>query len=183
MKKSTKKVLLLTGVTVLLHPFAAQAETVTEKISVTQKPLPNVNTVDFKAFDMNQDGTLSMAEVGQKLFYIFDRDGNEVIDNIEFDQKKVMTIIPMEKQTFTYVDYDDDGRTDQSAYDHETFFQQSHLMRFDNQMDGLSPSDFIETGYLQLDDDNSRYIEFPEWQEAYLQLAIPRHVEQERYNH
>lgn len=182
MKKSVKIALICMSFSELMCPVPANAKTVKEKITVTQKPLPNVDVVDFLSFDANHDGTLSMAEVGQKLFYIFDRDGNEVIDNIEFDEKKVMTIIPMEKQVFTYVDYDDDGKTDHKEYDHATFFQQSHLMRFDDEMNGLSPSDFIETGYLELDDNNSKYIEFDEWQEAYLQLTIPRHVEQERYN-
>ncbi len=159
----------------------ANADTVVEKTVVTQKELPDVEKIDFSAFDLNGDDILSMSEVGEKLFYTFDTDGNEVIDNIEFNHKQVMTIIPMEKRVFKFVDYDDDGRTDQSSYTYEEFIEQSMLMRFDENMDGLSPADFIKMSFLALDDDKSSVIELEEWKEEYLSTVLP-HNEPERYN-
>jgi hypothetical protein len=160
----------------------AGAETVTTKTVVSQKDVPNVEKTDFSAFDLNHDNVLTMREVGKKLFYVFDNDGNEVIDNIEFQNKKVMTIIPMEKQTFTFMDYDSDGNSDQSTFTYETFIQQSHLMRFDTDMDGLSPAEFIGFSFLETDDDNSKAVELEEWEEAYSLLTRPKAAEQERYN-
>ncbi len=159
----------------------ANAETVTTKTSVHQKDLPNIEKTDFGAFDLNHDNILSMSEVGKKLFYIFDTDGNEVIDNIEFDHKQVMTIIPMEKNTYQFVDFDTDGKTDVATYTYETFFQQSGLMRFDQDMDGLSPADFIEMTFLELDDNNSKAIELDEWKEEYTAKVKAANAEQERY--
>lgn len=183
-KMGSRKILFLSTALVLVLTLGsgALAETVTTKTVVTQQDLPNVEQTNFAAFDLNGDNVLSMAEVGEKLFYIFDTDGNEVIDNIEFTNRKVMTIIPMEKQTFTFLDYDSDGNVDKSKYTHDTFIQQSRLIRFDKDMDGLSPADFIEMSFLELDDNNSKAIELDEWKEEYLVKVIPPVAEQERYN-
>lgn len=162
---------------------AAAAETVTTRTVITQQEIPNVQQTNFMDFDLNGDGILSMSEVGEKLFYVFDTDGNQVLDNIEFTNKKVMTIIPMERQTVTLVDYDGDGKVDEKTYTYDTFVQKSHLMRFDRKMDGLSPADFIGHSFLELDDDNSKAIELGEWKEAYTEMVHPLNAEPERYNH
>lgn len=47
-----------------------------------------------------------MEEVGEKLFMVFDLDGNHLIDNIEWDKKSMMTIMPMEKETYKFYDSD-----------------------------------------------------------------------------
>src|SRR5262245_53334043 len=95
-----KKALLLTAaICAVSLPGVAWAETVTTKTTVEQRTVPNVKEVNFIAFDTNEDGIYTMKEVGEKLFYIFDTDGNEVIDNVEIDNKNVMTIIPMKKET------------------------------------------------------------------------------------
>lgn len=159
------------------------APTVTSTTQTVVKPidLPNMEKTNFSAFDINQDGILSMEEVGTKLFYIFDNDGNEVIDNIEYENKKVMTIIPMEKETFKFVDYNGDGAADDAHYDHATFYKTSGLMRFDKNMDGLSPHEFVDHSFIELDDNNSKAIELDEWKEAYIKYARPAVAEQERY--
>ena len=181
--KLSGKVLLASAACVALMSVApANAETVTTKTVVHQKVVPDTDKVNFSAFDINHDGVLSMDEVGEKLFYVFDTDGNETIDNLEFDHRQVMTIIPMEKDTYTYVDWDNDGDVDESTYTYQTFFQQSGLMRFDNNMDGLSPAEFINEGFLALDDDKSTVIELDEWKEAYQHSMRPSAAEQERYN-
>ncbi|MGQ0528081.1 MAG: hypothetical protein ACT4OY_08670 [Alphaproteobacteria bacterium] len=159
----------------------ATAETVTQKTVVKQMDMANVQKTNFSAFDMNHDGVLSMAEVGEKLFYLFDADGNEIIDNIEFGQNRVMTIIPMEKESFTYVDLNHDGAAESITYDRDTFIQQSRLARFDNDHDGLSAKEFIGESFLRLDDDKSKAIELEEWKEEYVASVRPKAAEQERY--
>ncbi|MCF8495705.1 MAG: hypothetical protein K9G62_03455 [Alphaproteobacteria bacterium] len=182
MKTHYRLFILSTAFMALGAAFPARAETVTTNTVVTQKDVPNVIKTDFMAFDLNKDNILSMTEVGQKLFYIFDTDGNEVIDNIEFDNKKVMTIIPMEKSTFTFIDRDDDGQAEHGAFSYETFIEKSGLMRFDKNMDGLSPSDFIGRSFLELDTNHSKAIELPEWKKVYIESVLPPVAEQERYN-
>jgi hypothetical protein len=180
--KSYKNILLATAALVSLgFVCPAAAETVTEKTVVVQKDLPNVQKTNFMAFDLNHDNVLSMQEVGEKLFYLFDADGNEVIDNIEFGQNRVMTIIPMEKESFTYVDLNDDGMAEAVSYDRDTFLTQSRLARFDNDMDGLSAQEFIGESFLRLDDDKSKAIELEEWKEEYIASVRPKAAEQERY--
>ena len=172
MKTSNKLLLASAACMTLMSMHSASAEIVTTKTMVHQKELPNMKKTDFLDFDLNKDSVLSMKEVGEKLFYIFDTDGNEVIDNIEFNHKQIMTIIPMEKDTFTYVDWDSDGDTDVSSYTYEMFFKKSGLMRFDKNMDGLSASEFIAHRMLALDDDNSK---------VYEESTRALSAEQERY--
>ncbi|MCC7305678.1 MAG: hypothetical protein IT558_05400 [Alphaproteobacteria bacterium] len=159
----------------------AAAATVTTTTIVQQEDLPNTNKINFMAFDLNEDNVLSMREIGEKLFRLFDLDGNHSIDNIEFNKKGVMTIIPMEKTTFIQVDYNDDGSTDEAAVSYQDFIRDSHLMRFDENMDGLTPAEFIETGIEELDDDQDKLINLEEWKEAYMEsLHLPVN-EPERY--
>ncbi len=159
----------------------APISTVTTETLVTQKEIPNTRKTNFSAFDLNMDGVLSMKEVGTKLFYVFDTDGNEVIDNIEFKHRQIMTIIPMEENTYTYMDWNSDGATDQATYTYDTFFQTSGLARFDKNMDGLSAQEFIGASMLEMDDDKSGMIEIGEWKEAYEGLKSNKASEQERY--
>jgi hypothetical protein len=182
--KHYKRHLIATAAVCILGVSATvvNAETVTTKTVVSTKHLNGVDRVNFASFDLNGDGILSMSEVGERLFYAFDMDGNEVIDNIEMNKKSVMTIIPMEKQTFKFVDDNNDGKTDEGAYTYETFIEKSKLMRFDKDMDGLSPSEFIGETLLKLDDNDSGMIELDEWKEAYTAMLHKPNAEQERYN-
>lgn len=158
------------------------AETVTTLDVVSQKEVsPHVTKIDFSAFDINKDNVLSMPEVGERLFYAFDQDGNEVIDNIEFNKKSVMTIIPMEHETYTFVDHNSDGTAEHVKYTKDNFIQTSRLMRFDNNMDGLTPAEFIGEGFLKLDIDNSNVIELDEWKKAYIASLSPPNADNERY--
>lgn len=184
MKLAYRTLLTVAGCALLTGMTPAQAETVvkTTKTVVHQKDLPNTKKTNFSAFDLNEDGILSMKEVGTKLFYIFDTDGNEVIDNIEFDHKQVMTIIPMEKTTYTFIDFGGDGDTDVADFTYEDFFKKSGLIRFDKNMDGLSAGEFIGYNIRELDDDDSTVIELEEWKEAYEEARHAPNAEQERYN-
>ena len=181
--KLTHKLLLASAAFLAFGAGApAFAETVTTTTVVSQKDVPNMIKTDFSTFDLNGDNILSMREVGAKLFYIFDTDGNEVIDNIEYEHKQVMTIIPMEKQTFTFVDFNSDGKAEATAYDYEGFIKESRLMRFDKNMDGLSAHEFVDYTFLEMDDNNDKAVTLDEWKEAYIASLAPKNAEPERYN-
>lgn len=166
---------------ILAFPAASQAETLTTKTVVETKDLPNINQINFSAFDVNQDGSYSMAEVGDKLFDIFDSNKDKMIDNIEWDNRNVYTITPMEKTTFNFVDHNDDGRAEHATYTYETFYKASGLIKFDENQNGLSAKEFIGAGFENLDDDEDKLITREEWKEAYLK-HLPEHAQPETYN-
>lgn len=182
--KITNKYLLSSAACLALVMSAGQvmAETVTTKTVVAPKVIPDAEVVNFSSFDLNGDNILSMEEVGTKLFYVFDTDNNEVIDNKEFDHRQVVTVTPMEKETYTFTDWDSDGETDEATFEYETFFEQSGLMRFDQNMDGLSGEEFIQHTMLELDIDKSGVLEIDEWQKAYEISTRPANADNERYN-
>ena len=163
-------------------PVVTDSVTMTTKSVVNQKPVDGHVEVNFDSLDLNKNGTLSMVEVGERLFYIFDVDGNEVIDNIEFNQNRVITIAPMEKHTLKMVDFESDGNVELSTYTYETFSRTSGLTRFDEDRDGLSASEFIDTSMLKLDTDESKMIELDEWKKAYIATRAPKAADQDGYN-
>lgn len=163
----------------------ANAETVTTttETHITSKEVPGATPINFSVFDLNNDGIYSMNEVGERLFRSFDQDGNELIDNIEWDKKTVITIMPMEKETFQSIDYDNDGIADKTTYTHQTFFEASGLNRFDKNMNGLSAQEFIGENFYKLDDDNNNLIDIKEWRSAYIHsLPVPQHNKPSNYN-
>lgn len=159
----------------------AFAETVTTKTVVQQEEVPGVNKVNLTVFDLDKNGILSRKEIGEYLFRTFDTDGNHNIDNLEFKKKMFITLIPMEKETTTILDFDDDGRPDDVQHTEESFVQLSQLGRFDDNKDGLSANEFINKGYEELDDDEDRQINLEEWEEAYKELVSAPVNEPERY--
>lgn len=178
-----KKYLMTAAAFALLAGISpAKAETITTQTTISPVPLENVNRVNFSEMDLNRDGILSRAEVGEKLFYIFDTDGNMIVDNIEFKNKRVYTVIPVEKKTVVMTDFNDDGTPDDATMTYESFIRESGLMRFDEDKDGLSPADFIQQSFLSLDDNKDGAIDIDEWKEAYIASRRPLAAEQERYN-
>jgi len=178
------KIFMTTAILLMMGGMAHADETtvITTKSTVSAQPMEDTNIIDFSSFDHNHDNILSMAEVGEKLFYIFDTDGNEIIDNIEFEQNSMMTITPMEKETITLVDHHGDGTVEHTTYTYETFLKESQLIRFADDHDGLSPREFIGTSFLIMDDNNDKAIDLQEWKEGYITMTIPPNAEQERYN-
>jgi len=175
------KKLFLTTALITATASATMAQSVVTETHVETKDVPGVNQTQFSKFDVNNDGQYSMAEVGETLFYMFDTDGNEVIDNLEWDTNNVITIIPIEETKFQYVDSDGDGVTDVQINSYNEFYTQSGLMAFDNNQDGLSAKDFIEDGFEVLDDDQNKVISLEEWQEIYLESRL-EHNQPENYN-
>jgi hypothetical protein len=163
-----------------LGMHSASAGTVEVNQYTKNKETPEAVIVDLSVYDINDDGQYSMVEVGERLFYDFDTDGNQVIDNMEWDDRIYRTIRPMERETFVYVDYDDDGWVEESSYTYETFYEKSGLSMFTDNEEGLSASDFIETSFQELDDNDSGTIDLEEWQEEYLGDRL-QHNQPENY--
>ena len=139
--------------------------------------------MNFADFDRNNDGQLSRVEVGEELFFIFDTDGNEVVDNLEYTRPMVVTIIPMEKSEVFSADFNDDGIADEETYNYEEFIQQSMLYKFDQNKNGLSARDFLNQVYWrEIDDNNDKTIDLAEWKRAYIASLAPSSANPNRYN-
>jgi len=169
-----KKILMITTA-LALSAGAAQAAstTVITETHVTPKPYAGPDIVDYSVFDTNGDGIMTMPEVGEKLFYVFDTDGNQLIDNIEWSKPMVITFAPMEKKTVQYVDYNGDGQADATTVSSQMFLQQTGLSRFDQNGNGLSAKDFLGKAFKKADRDWSGQIDIKEWKEAYMASLRP----------
>ncbi len=174
MMKNMKFMLMGAAATaLLLHASPVQAqETVVKTQTVTQttQVMPKTGTriINFADFDLNADKTMSTFEIGEMLFKLFDADGNEVIDNVEFENRNVMTIVPMQKETVVSFDFDNDGVPDEIHRTYENVLKDTQLTRFDNNLDGISPHEFAGKSFMEMDLNRSKAIEQNEWRGAYI---------------
>lgn len=180
--KITHLTIAVLAVGVAVSSSAGAKTVVQSQTYVSPMPMEDARMIDFAAFDNNGDGILTMGEVGTELFYIFDRDGNEIIDNQEFGRDSLMTIAPMEQETFTFVDRAADGDVETVTYSYDQFLQASQLVKFTNNGAGLSPEEFIQASFLEIDDNDDHAVDLEEWKEAYLPQSQPESAEQDRYN-
>ena len=174
---------LMTLATLPIYSTYSHAETVKTTTIIENKDIPNVKRIDFMSFDANHDGILSMREVGDVLFDSFDKDSNGAIDNKEYDTPSVYTVIPMEATKLTYTDYNSDGIDEKITMSKEEFLERSNLMRFDKDMDGLSPRDFMGSEIKAMDINHNNLIEKDEWGCAYAAKVQPKVNLSKRYNH
>ncbi len=158
------------------------AKKVTVRVEVAPKPRGTNNVVNFMDFDLNKDGALSHDEVGESLFYIFDRDGNEVIDNIEMKRIGVLAFSPMEKKTIAIVDYRVADKPTKTTVTEEEFMKASNLNKFDENGDGLTPLDFLGMTFNRVNVKRDNVIDMYEWKRAYADSVRPRHEEPFNYN-
>jgi Ca2+-binding EF-hand superfamily protein len=166
---STMKMMMMSALVMTVPAVAAQAEEtkIRKEVYTDVQDLPNVKKVNFSEFDTNEDGKYSMKEVGDRLFDSFDLDDNAYIDNKEWNTISVMTIVPIEQETFEFVDVGNDGDTDYTNYGYKTFYEESGLMRFDKNKNGLNAKEFIGKTMQSLDKDENNLISLEEWEAAY----------------
>lgn len=145
-------------------------------------PATGTRVLRFPDFDVNKDGLLSRDEVGQMLFKLYDTDGNQVIDNIEYERKAVVTVMPMERTTTVSYDFDGDGKPDQTEVTQESFMRDTLLTRFDANRDGLSPHEFTGRDFLAADVDRDRAVELNEWQGSYIESLDKANKDKARLN-
>ena len=174
--------LLLTAAIIAVTAGMAQADTVTTTTTVKQIDLPGVKKFDLASFDDNHDGVITVEEAGDHLFHLFDLDSNGVIDNKEFYKKTIITVIPLEKQTVTFRDANNDGQPENKNYEQSTFLEHSGLAMFAKNKDGMSAADFVKKSFLQMDTNNDGVIDPSEWRAAYIESRVPKAGQQFRYN-
>ena len=180
MKKSLLTLTLAaTALTFATSAIAETSTTVSSTTTTTTTMAPVELT--FVEMDQNDDYMLGIDEIGTSLFEFYDNDGNEVLDNMEFDNPKVLTVRPVDVEKFTFVDLDNDGVAEQQTYSYEVMWERSGLAMFDDNQDGLAPNEFVGQSFLEMDDNDDKAIDLQEWREAYIMSRAPANAEQERY--
>lgn len=158
-----------------------RSETVLETKEKILTPA-GTRTIAFSDFDLNGDHILSRNEVGTKLFKLYDTDGNEVIDNIEFERRAVLTVLPVQKETKISFDFDGDGIIDESQVSQQTFMDSTLLTRFDQNQDGLSPHEFTRRDFMKADINNDKQVDLEEWKGSYIATIDARNESDARFN-
>lgn len=158
----------------------ASKATVRFEVSPQEKPYKTV--INFMEFDLNGDGSLTHAEVGERLFKMFDTDGNQVIDNIEMKRVGILAFTPMTRKTIEIVEYAADGTPKKTNVSEEEFLKTSNLSKFDKDADGLTPLDFLEQPFNKVNVKRDGVIDLYEWKRAYADSVKPKHQEQFNYN-
>lgn len=169
-------VAILAGAAGVAHAYSSNSTTVTTSTYTQNVPMDGVTMINFSAFDLNRDGIYTKDEVGERLFRVFDTDGNHMIDNTEWTNRNVMTIKPMESTTIRTIDYGSDGQIDQATENYTTFVQQSGLARFANSPDGLSAADFTDIPFNVVDTSGNYMVELNEWKTAYNKANLTQAV-------
>ncbi len=158
------------------------APTVTTTVEETTLPAIGSSTFRFNDFDLNNDGILSIDEVGRMLFKLYDNDGNGFIDSNEYKRRAVITVVPMEKNVKIAYDLDGDGVADVTKYTYETFMQETMLTRFDKNRDGLSPREFTGRDFWSADVNHDKGVDLQEWQGTYIKSLDHSNKEKARFN-
>lgn len=172
----------VTTTTTITSPVTTS--TIVTETTSSEKPIIPTGTqvVNFNEFDINRDGILSADEVGEMLFKLYDTDGNQVIDNHEYERKAVLTVTPVEKMTVTKYDFNNDGIADQANYTYQTFLKDTQLSRFDGNRDGLTPHEFTDMEFLVIDANNDKAVELKEWKGSYIASIRKKNEEANRTN-
>ncbi len=149
---------------------------------VTPKATPNKKSINLMEFDLNDDGRLTQEEVGEKLFKVFDRDHNGVIDNREMKKVGLITLAPMQRKTTETIEYKSLDHPTKTTINEEEFLHRSQLVKFDKDEDGLTPLDFLGMTFLKVNVKKDDVIDLYEWKRAYAESVRGKHQEQYNYN-
>jgi hypothetical protein len=168
-------------VTTTTRPETTKTEMTWETVEHSL-PATGARIINFMDFDLNKDSILSINEIGKMLFKLYDTDGNEIIDNVEFERRAVVTVMPMHKDTVIYYDFDGDGRADVEKHTYETFLKDTLLTRFDKNMDGLSPHEFTGLYFISADVNHDKAIDLKEWQGSYNATIDKANKSKARFN-
>jgi len=160
-----------------------EAKKVTVREEISSKTVSHKNAIDLMSFDLNQDGTLSRDEVGEKLFQIFDRDGNSVIDNREMVRPSLLVFTPMQKKTIEIVDYGSGDKPQKTKTTETEFMKTTQLGKFDKDGDGLSPLDFLGMSFNRVNVIDDQVIDLYEFKRAYAESVRGMHEEPYNYNY
>jgi hypothetical protein len=197
MKRNNANIMATAMALVLLAaPAASKAEdvmttTTTETITKSrvdwekkEEPIirPGAHLLNLLEFDADKDGRLTRAEIGGKLFHIFDTDGNNLIDNVEYEKKLIATIVPV-KETEKIAFYSGDNITpDKTITTVGDILKVTQLARFDKALDGLSPHDFAARDFADADVDNDHFVKIEEWQGAYDAIINAENEEKQKFS-
>jgi hypothetical protein len=150
---------------------AEDKDVVIKKTTVIEHTTPVVASdsrlVNFMDYDLNGDGRLDKEESGKMLFKLFDTDGNGIIDNVEYDKRGVMTVVPMEREVMTKVETTDPKKADVVSHTYERYFETTDLTRYDVDGKGIAPKDFTDKSFLEMDTNKDKAINADEWRVAY----------------
>lgn len=179
--KSAYTLMLATAATIALAipclPAHAQVQTTEQVVKIETREdvvVPTgVTTFRIEDFDLNGDGALATQEVGDRLFKMYDVDGNGVIDNLEYARKALATLQPVERTTTITYDLTGNGTPDKQETSHERFLRETQLSRFDKNNNGLSARDLLDRNFRQADINDDKFISLKEWRGAY-NAAIDR---------
>ncbi|TVQ81847.1 MAG: hypothetical protein EA357_11620 [Micavibrio sp.] len=141
-----------------------------------------IHVVEFIDFDLNKDGIMSTHEVGEMLFKLYDTDGNNVIDNMEYNRPLIITVKPVEHHTTIYYDLNGNGKADEVVHTYETFKQDTRLADFVTNKDGLSARDFTNLHFNEVDVNGDGMIDLEEWQGTYIPSVDRANKERARFN-
>ena len=158
-------------------PALADTTVMTKTVTAQQPAATGSKTINLMNFDLNKNGILSTFEVGEMLFKLFDTDTSGAVDSTEFEYKSVITVAPMEKMTTISYDYDNNGVADKTQYTFEKFTQDTQLARFDKNKDGLSPHEFVEKTFAEIDADHNGGTDLVEWRNVYIGRIVPVQVQ------
>lgn len=153
--------------TVTTTTTTSSRATKTETVMEPGKPSEGSRAIHFEDYDLDHDGQLTRAEAGEMLFRLYDTDGNQVIDDVEYQRPAVLTMSPMKKKTRTAVDENGDGIADKEDVTEEDIRVSTMLSQYDTDANGLSPQEFTGKAFNRIDVNRTNVVEKKEWQGVY----------------
>lgn len=185
--KNVLKYALIGGLALSGAAAVAHAETVTttRTQTTTERQMTTDNShIDLARLERDNNGTIVLDDLARHLFYLYDTDGNELIDNQEFEARRIATIMPVERETITVVDtISSNGEPELMTHNYTHFMERTGLSRFETNADGLTAHEFLgDVSFLEADQNSDHGIGLEEWKAAYSADYQKPHDEGDAYN-